>query len=291
MASNNEFYEVGNRGAWQGFTTLFRKENYLWWHTSRWIIQILIWLVIANGILFSVIVIAPNMEKSSAANAAAADSPKAPSTEQAGKDQASMDIYGLSVFLKMAGITIAIGVVILGQGTMIDERQSGTAAWVISKPISRMAFVTSKIVSHAVGILVTMAVAQGCIAYLMIYFVTGKTLPILPYIGAIGMLFMVLLFWLTLTILLSALSNMRGFVIGVPLIFILGYTLFVELLPWLGNYMPWNLTTEIGPGRQALAVSLVTGQPFSTLTPLWTCLVWCLLFTIVTIWRFQKEDL
>ena len=284
MASNHEFQEVGNLGVWQGFAALFRKENYLWWRTSRWVVQILVWLLIANGILFSVIEIAPHMEKAPGTSAAQSASP-------AGVNQGSMDIYGLNVFLKMAGVTLAIGVVILGQGAMIDEKQSGTAAWVLSKPISRMAFIVAKVISHAIGILATMAVAQGGIAYLMIYFVTGKTLPVLPYAGAIGLLFVSLLFWLSLTILLSTLSNMRGFVIGVPLIFILGYTLFTDLLPWTGNYMPWNLTTAIGADRQAIGVSLVTGQPLSSLMPLWTCLAWCLLFTVIAIWRFQREEL
>ena len=62
MASNSEFQLVGNQGRLQGFTNLLRKENRLWWRTSRWWVQTLIWLAIGNGILFMVIGIAPKME-------------------------------------------------------------------------------------------------------------------------------------------------------------------------------------------------------------------------------------
>ena len=62
MASNNEFQLVGNQGRRQGFTNLLSKENRLWWRTSRWWMQTLIWLAIGNGILFMVIGVAPRME-------------------------------------------------------------------------------------------------------------------------------------------------------------------------------------------------------------------------------------
>jgi ABC-2 type transport system permease protein len=279
MASNSEFQEVGNRGRWQGFANLFQKENQLWWRTSRWWVQTLIWLAIANGILLLVIGVAPKMEN-----------PPGQDTTVQTTPQSELDIYGLTVFLKMAGIMIAIGVVILGQGALIDEKQAGTAAWVLSKPISRMAFILSKVISHSIGVLVTMVVAQGCAAYMIIYFITGKALPVWPFIGALGMLLLGLLFWLTLTIMLSTITNMRGLVIGVPLILLLGFTLFVEIAPWIADYMPWNLTSAISAARPSLAISLVTGQPLSTLMPVVASILWCLVFTFVAIWRFQQTE-
>lgn len=279
MASNSEFQTVGNLGWRQGFANLFRKENHLWWRTSRWLVQILIWLAIANGILFLVIGVAPKLEKSYGQDTTAQTTP-----------QADLDIYGLTVFFKMAGIMISIGVVILAQGTMIDEKQAGTAAWVLSKPVSRPAFILSKVISNSIGVLVTMAVAQAGVAYLIIYVITGKALPFLPFVEATGLLFLSLVFWLTLTIMLSTISNLRGLAIGVPMILLLGYSLFVEIAPWLSNYMPWNLTSAVNESRPALAVSLVTGQPLPTMMPVIASLVWCVLFTMIAIWRFRKEE-
>jgi ABC-2 type transport system permease protein len=287
MASNSEFQLIGKQGRLQGFANLLRNENRLWWRTSRWWVQTLIWLAIANGILFMVIGIAPKMENPPGQDSAAQD---AQVSGQTGDAQESLAIMGLTVFLKMAGIAIAIGVVVLAQDTLIGEKQSGTAAWVLSKPASRTAFILSKVISHSIGILITMAVVQGGIAYLILFLVTGKAFPILPYAAAVGMLFLSLLFWLTLTVLLSALSNMRGLAIGIPLFLILGFSLFVEFAPWIANYMPWNLTSSVGANQPAMALSLVLGQPLPTLMPLIATVIGCLVFSIAAIWRFQKEE-
>jgi ABC-2 type transport system permease protein len=287
MASNSEFQLIGNQGRIQGFANLLRNENRLWWRTSRWWVQTLIWLAIANGILFMVIGIAPKMENPPGqdSNAQAAQV-----SGQPGDAQESLATLGLTVFMKMAGIAIAIGVVVLAQDTLIGEKQSGTAAWVMSKPISQSAFILAKVISYSFGILMTMAVVQGGIAYLILFMITGKAFPILSFAGAIGMLFLSLLFWLTLAVMLSALSNKRGLAIGIPLFLILGFSLFVEFAPWIADFMPWSLTSSVSANQPAIAVSLVLGQPITTLMPLIATVIGCLVFTLVAIWRFQKEE-
>jgi ABC-2 type transport system permease protein len=287
MASNSEFQPVGNQGRLQGFGNLLRNENRLWWRTSRWWVQALIWLAIANGILFMVIGIAPKMENPPGQDAKAQAAQASAYPEQA---RESLAILGLTVFLKIAGIAISIGVVVLTQDTLIGEKQSGTAAWVMSKPAARSAFILSKVISHSLGILITMSVFQGAIAYLLIFLVTGKAFPVMQYAGAVGMLYLSLLFWLALTIMLSALSNSRGLAIGIPLFLILGFTLFVEVAPWLADFMPWSLTSAVSATRPAMGVSLVLGQPIPTLMPLIATVIGCLVFTLIAIWRFQKEE-
>jgi ABC-2 type transport system permease protein len=287
MASNNEFQSIGNQGQLQGFGNLLRNENRLWWRTSRWWIQTLVWLAIANGILFMVIGIAPKMENPPGQ---AADSQTDQVSGESGDTQQALAVLGLTVFLKMAGIAIAIGVVVLAQDTLIGEKQSGTAAWVLSKPVSRSAIILSKVISYSFGILITMVIVQGGIGYLLLYLVTGKTFPILPYAGALGLLFLSLLFWLALAAMLSALSNMRGMVIGIPLFLILGFTLFVEFAPWTANYMPWSLTNAVSSSQPAMALSLVLGQPIPTLMPLIATVIGCLVFTMIAIWRFQRDE-
>jgi ABC-2 type transport system permease protein len=280
MASNNEFQLIGNQGRLQGFTNLLGKENHLWWRTSRWWLQTLIFLAISNGILFVVIGIAPKME----------NPPGHGSNAQAGGSAQPLDILGLTVFLKIAGIATAIGVAVLAQDTLIGEKQSGTAAWVLSKPVSRGALILSKVISNSLGILIAMVIVPGVIAYLIIYLIAGKAFPILPYAGALGMFFVSLVFWLTLAIMLSSLSNTRGLAIGLPLFLILGFIIFIEIAPWTIEIMPWSLTNAVSAARPAMAVSLVLGQPIPTLMPLISSLVGCLVFTLIAIWRFQREE-
>ena len=73
----------------------------------------------------------------------------------------------------------AIGGVILVQGALVGEKRSGTAAWVLSKPISRPAFFLAKLIANAIGTLVTITLAQGLIGYLVIY-LGLDTAPALP---------------------------------------------------------------------------------------------------------------
>lgn len=280
MASNNEFQVVGNQGLLQGFGNLLHKENRLWWRTSHWWVQTLIWLAISNGILLMVIGVAPKMENPPGQN----------SNAQSGETQQPLDILGLTVFLKIAGIATAIGVAVIAQDTLIGEKQSGTAAWVLSKPVSRSALILSKVISNAAGIMITMVIVPGIIAYLIIYFIAGNAFPVLPYAGALGMFFVSLLFWLTLAIMLSSLSKTRGLAIGIPLFLILGFILFVEIAPWTANYMPWSLTNAVSATQPAMAVALVLGQSIPTFLPLVGSLVGCLVFTTLAIWRFQKEE-
>jgi len=61
----------------------------------------------------------------------------------------------LTVFLKIAGIATAIGVAVLAQDALIAEKHSGTAAWVLSKPVSLSAFILSKVIANAAGILIS----------------------------------------------------------------------------------------------------------------------------------------
>jgi hypothetical protein len=42
--------------------------------------------------------------------------------------------------------------------------------------------------------------------------------------------------------------------------------------------------------QPAIAVSLVLGQPITTLMPIIATVIGCLVFTLIAIWRFQKEE-
>jgi len=63
-------------------------------------------------------------------------------------------------------MALPIVAIIIAQDAIIGERQSGTAAWVLSKPVSRPAFILSKLVAGAIGLLVTGIVIQGVVAYI-----------------------------------------------------------------------------------------------------------------------------
>ncbi len=281
MTRNSALIAAPDRGWLNGFGNLFRKESGQWWGTWQWVIQVFIWLAIVNGMLAMVLLAAPKIEAAQASHEIAA-------AEAAAAIQALAQT-AVMVFFIFSGLAPAVGVVIIAQDALVGERQSGTAAWVLSKPISRLAFMASKLASDALGILITMVLAQGVVAYTIYKVGTGISLPIPGCLAALGLLYLALLFYLSLTYLLGVLFHSRGPVIGIPLLVIFGNNL-AGLLPWLGKVMPWNLVMDLGPDRPALAVLLAQGQPLPTILPILGTLALTIIFIAVALWRFQREE-
>lgn len=273
MASNSEFYPVSGRVRLQGYANLVRKENHLWWHTKRWWVQTLTWWIMLTGLLAMFIWVVPSGEASSP-----------------GEAQIPPEAKCLMFFIRMSGLAPTIGVIIIALDSIHNERLSGTMAWVLTKPVSRIAFLFSKLASNAFGILMTMVVFQGVSVYLLTLLATGKALSIPLYAAMLGILLLNNLFFLTLTVMLSILSNGRGLVIGIPLLIIFGFFIIAGMAPWLVDIMPWSLTTDVGPARPAIALAIALGQPLPTWMPVIATAVWCLIFTGIALWRFQREE-
>jgi ABC-2 type transport system permease protein len=276
MASNSEFQVIGHQGWLGGFSNIFAKENYRWWRTRQWLMQTLVWLAVVNGILAGMVWSKPNfpdyMDEA---------------TRQAILEQLPMTT--LDTFINILGMATAVGAVILAQDALIKEKNSGTAAWVMSKPASRAAFVLAKITANSLGILVTMVIIQAVVGYMQIWLGTGRALPVPEFAGAMGLVFLGLLFYFTLAIMLGSMSNSRGLVIGIPLLVNLGYQFFLMIGTWLGDIMPWNLVVPLGD-RPSLAMALIQGIPLPTITPIIATVLWSILFTVVALWSFSREE-
>ena len=277
MASNSMFQLANERGWRAGFANLLRKENRDWWGTRTWLVQAIIWTLILNGVLATVL-FAPIKQ-------ATVQSPAGDATLIEGKD-----VLGMTVFFALAGIALAIGAVIIGQEEVLDEKRSGTAAWILSKPVSRVAFILAKLASNAIGILIIMVLLQGMIAYLLLTGATGSAPPIGSFLGALGVLYLEVMFYFTLSLMLSAVSDSRGAAIGIPMAILFGYQFVQGVAPWLGQIMPWALTSTIGPQSNAIALALVLGQPIASITPIIATAVWCALFMAIAVWRFNREE-
>ncbi len=282
MASNAEFQMVGSQGWLQGFANLFNKEGERWFKLRKWIVQVLIWLVIANGILAIVLWVVPKaIEEGAKADPAVA------AVAAGGIEQALM---ALTVFLSLLGMACTIGVVIMTQDAIILEKQTGTAAWVLSKPVSRTAFILSKLAASFAGILVTIITVQGAIAYLQIFLATGVALPFLPFLGALSLVFLELLYYLSLALMLGTFFNARGGVIAIPLVVAFSYQIFGGIAPWLNEIMPWNLAMAVSAEKPPLALFVAMGQPLPTVGPIVATAIGCLIFIAIALWRFQREE-
>ncbi len=127
---------VAPRRILRGFGNLLQNETRAWWGTRKWLVHLLIWIAIINGF---------------AGLIAWAE----------GQDgEAASEVYSeaVQVFFIIGGIAAALGVVSTTQGAIVGEKQLGTAAWIMSKPVSRSAFVLAKLLAHA-GAFLVLAIA------------------------------------------------------------------------------------------------------------------------------------
>jgi ABC-2 type transport system permease protein len=107
----NEMIPVAQVGWRMGFGNLLRKDLQQWFGTRTWIRQGLMWSLILGGMTYLVI-----------------------SESTAGPEEnlvAAINLYSI-----MGSIFASIVIVIFSSGTIIGERERGTAEWVLSKPVS-----------------------------------------------------------------------------------------------------------------------------------------------------------
>jgi ABC-2 type transport system permease protein len=258
---------VEERGWRQGFANLLRKENGEWWHTRRWWLQSLLWLLIINGILAIGVWVVPVVEPAEAGDT----------------------MENLGIFIQLMAWFPMFAVIVITQGAVISEKQSGTAAWIMSAPVSRSAFILAKFVANAIGFFVTIILVQGLVAYVQLSLSDGSPLPLAPYLALLALLSLYLLFYLALTLMLGAFFGTRGAVLGIAIAVAIGSmlgigNLFAGFLPWIVVLLP-----EAIPGILTL---LVQGDPLPDVWPIPIILmsVYSLLFVVLGIWRFKREE-
>ena len=250
------------RGWKMGLGNMLAKELAGWYRTRRWWIQCLLWLVILNvgGIDLNI------------------------------RGDQRVDQAGIG-FLTMAGFGLSIAAISMAQDSILGEKHSGTAAWVLSKPLRRPAFVLAKLFAIGLGILVTGILLPGAVAYFQLTHFGLQGLTPLGFAGALGLVALYMLFYLTLALMLATLFNGRGPVLGITLGILMSglMILFFPNTPGLLlAIMPWRLVMPLGQGP--LAGYLALGAPLPTVTPIIATILWCLLFTGVAIWRIRREE-
>jgi ABC-2 type transport system permease protein len=272
MANNTALIEVKDRGWLNGFSPLWRKENHRWWGTRSWLLKILMWMGIVDGLLAITLFM-----------------PSKTGGGEAAQAEAALAQEALMAFFLLAAMFPTFGVIIFGQDTVIDERKAGTAAWVLSKPVSRAAFLLSKLFADALGVLATMVLAQGFVAYFIYKTGTGISLSIPGLLAGMGLIYLFLIFYLALTLMLGTLFHSRGPVIGIPML-VVSSSFLAMLVPWLGKVLPGSMFLELGSGQPSLAVALATGQPLPDATPILATALMAVLFIIVALVRFEREE-
>ena len=189
------------------------------------------------------------------------------------------------------GLFPAVGVVVIMQDAIVGEKKEGTAAWVLSKPLTRPAFVISKLISNSIGVALTMVVVPTSLVFAIIFLVLKPVFSPLGLLATMGVIFVNLFFFLSLTLMLGTFFSGRGPVIGISLLILFLQQNLINVLPVLRFILPWNLIAPVG-NQNPLVLSLATGAPIQSehLIILAIVGIESILFTLIGLWRFSREE-
>jgi len=187
---------------------------------------------------------------------------------------------------------VAIGVMIIMQRVLVGEKHSGTAAWVLSKPVTRTAFVVSRLVVNSIAILLTAVIVPGVIFYITLgLFSAFGWLSPLGFIAALLMISLHTFYWITMVLMMGTLSESSSVVIAVPMVLFFLFWMGADVIPGLIYISPLLLTFSPAPEQMApLTVSFITGEPVFSWLPLISTVVSCAIFIAVAIWRFNRQE-
>lgn len=255
-------------GRWTaGFANVFTRESRRWWTTRRWWTQTLLWTGILNGLLVAFIWL----------------------TELAATTEpGSATVVGIGEvwpqYVPIAVLLSTVGVVVLTQGVMLDERRSGTLEWVLTKPVSRTGFVLAKLTAHTLAILATLVVVPWTGLHLLLSSQVDGSWPAGQFLAVAVLVALLLVFTLVLTVGLGTWTISRGLVIGAPIAVVMLYDGVHVLARDLAGKLPfpWEATTS--------AVNLATGAPLVSTIPIVATIAWTAVVVAATCWWFEREQ-
>jgi len=271
MSANvsGQFQLVKEQGWKRGLGNLLRGEYSSWFKSSRWWKHLLLWFAIINLMMGMMIY---------ATAEAARDGNEGPPL---------LLMYGI-----FGGMFVAFGVMIIMQRVLVREKNSGTAAWVLSKPVTRTAFVVSRLVVNTIAILLTSVIVPGVILYLTLgAFSSLGWLSPLGFLAGLLLVSLHTFYWISLVLMMGTLSESSSVVIAVPMALFFTFWMGTGLVPALIYVSPLLLTFSPDPDHlNSLAGSFMTGEPLFSWLPLIATLISCIVFVAVAIWRFNRQE-
>jgi ABC-2 type transport system permease protein len=177
----------------------------------------------------------------------------------------------------------AIAAIVLAMGSVATERDRGTAAFILSKQVSRGSFVAAKVVAlgAVLAVCVFLAVAAGWF-YTAILF---EPLPVLGWLGLAVLAWLGLAAWASLTFLGSTVTGSAAAAAGVGFGALLVLSI-AAAIPNVGRFLPGGLA---GP-----AVALAAGAPVNAgdvLTPVVATVVLIGAAIAASAWSFRRQEL
>ena len=246
MASKDDFDPVTESGWRMGFSAILRKELKTWFGSPAWWQQALLWITIL-GLFGSVAIQEPEV--------------------------------GMAIYYFMATIFPGIPIIIISHEILLEEKRSGSAAWVLSKPVSRTSFIVAKFIHCAVSFTVSMVLIPGIVVYI-IHYAFGAAPEFSAFLLSLGPLILWHMFLTFLTLCSSVFFDQAGPTMAAPFAF-----LFIGIsmgqTPSIGPYGPWGLFQ--------VSISLVTDTTYPIYPVIITIVILAILL-FIAIWRFKDYE-
>jgi ABC-2 type transport system permease protein len=171
-------------------------------------------------------------------------------------------------------------IIITGAASVAAEHRAGTSALVLTKPLSRGAFVVAKSASGLLLLLVATAVGAAlCIAVTSALFDTAS---IVPFLGSVGIWLALAAFFVTLMVLLSAATGRQAPAAGA------GLAVYVALFVLTGFPVVRDHTPA---GILAANDALIKGRDVALAVPLATTLGLAVVFVAASVLVFRRKEL
>jgi len=276
MTANAELNRTREWQAVRGFGNLFRKENRAWWSTNRWWVNAVLWITILCG-LTAVLLFAQNYEVVEAAQT---------EIDAVGGVDAYTVMISTDVFFQFGVSVLSIGTVVLMLDSIIGERQSGETAWLLSKPVSRRAYILSKLSANLLAVLILIIGTPSLVGYALFSIRMGGAIEPAPFLAGVGLMTVHVVFYLTLVIMLGTFFKSRGPILGIALGSLLGGGMIGGMIQPLFYITPWMLPK--------MASMLANGQavpPEIGYSPVVATSLWCLVFILVSFGKFERTEL
>jgi ABC-2 type transport system permease protein len=262
------FQRVGEKGWRRGLGNLLQGEYSAWFKSSRWWKHLIVWFAIIN-VMMGIMIYA---------------------TAEAAKDGNEgpplLLMYGV-----FGGMFVAFGVMVIMQQVLVREKRSGTAAWVLSKPVTRTAFVVSRLAVNSIAILLTAVIVPGVILYITLGLLSdlGWLSP-LGFTAALVMVSLNIFYWIALVLMMGTLSDSSSIVMAIPIALFFLFAYGTSLIPQLIYISPLALIFISAEQINPLTVSFISGEPVFSWLPLISTVVTSVIFIAVAIWRFNRQE-
>ncbi len=248
-----------------GFRNLIGKENGEWAAGPSLLAHAVIWILIVAVLSAVIAFVRGEMEP--------------------GYTPKDINDAGALMFFVLGSVASVIAVVAKTQGAIIGEKQLGTAAWVLSKPASRRAFLLAKLAVHFRWLLMVTLLVPAVVFYGLVTAVSTLPPPPLLFVGGLAILALGLLFYLALSLLLGTVFESRGPLAGTVFGFMVAGFMIANYAPWLTAAFPWLFFQS---GFNLVAQERI---PAHNLISIPATALWIGLFVLLALRRFERAEL